>query len=110
MPPTILVHSTVNLDGQSFISPLSLSPASFPPALLCSALLQLPPLITQMMSPGQNARQICTMAVMVGLDTMVEVQPRAVITLAIVSVRPVTVVAATMGAMVSVVAMVVTPV
>ena len=49
------------------------------------------------------------MAVMVGLDTMVEVQPRAVITLAVVSVRPVTVVAATMGAMVSVVAMVVTP-
>ena len=63
-----------------------------------------------MMSPGQNARQICAMAVMVGLDAMVEMQPRAMITLAIVSVRPVTVVAATMGAMVSVVAMVVTPV
>ncbi len=73
MPPTVLVQSTVDVNGQGFGFALLLSPPTLPPTLLLGAFPQLHPLVPHMVPPSEDTRQVRAMAVVVGLDAMREV-------------------------------------
>ena len=73
MPPAVLVQGTVNLDSQSFSFALLLAPPTLPPPLLLSAFPQLNPFVSYMVPPSEDTRQVRAVAVVVGLNAMMEV-------------------------------------